>query len=145
MIMKKVAGLIVLCLGVCSGNCLSQKSILRLEQATLMNEVRATPSPLDGEHVRMNPPRFMWPDKYPHLGPVLDGVPGHVEEKPEVLYRIRISRDKTFKDGVIVGEQPWAFFNPFQCLEPGQWYWQYAYVTPQGVEEWSSVLTFLCG
>ena len=62
MIMKKVAGLIVLCLGVCSGNCLSQKSILRLEQATLMNEVRATPSPLDGEHVRMNPPRFMWPD-----------------------------------------------------------------------------------
>lgn len=142
MIMKKVAGLIVLCLGVCSGNCLSQKSILRLEQATLMNEVRATPSPLDGEHVRMNPPRFMWPDKYPHLGPVLDGVPGHVEEKPEVLYRIRISRDKTFKDGVIVGEQPWAFFNPFQCLEPGQWYWQYAYVTPQGVEEWSSVLTF---
>ena len=68
MIMKKVAGLIVLCLGVCSGNCLSQKSILRLEQATLMNEVRATPSPLDGEHVRMNPPRFMWPDKYPHLG-----------------------------------------------------------------------------
>ena len=53
----------------------AQKSILRLSQQTLMHEVRETPSPLDGQHIAVNPPRFMWPDKFPHLGPVLDGVP----------------------------------------------------------------------
>ena len=54
----------------------AQKSILRLSQQTLMHEVRETPSPLDGQHIAVNPPRFMWPDKFPHLGPVLDGVEG---------------------------------------------------------------------
>ena len=47
---------------------------MRLSQQTLMHEVRETPSPLDGQHIAVNPPRFMWPDKYPHLGAVLDGV-----------------------------------------------------------------------
>ena len=44
----------------------AQKSILRLSQQTLMHEVRETPSPLDGQHIAVNPPRFMWPDKFPH-------------------------------------------------------------------------------
>lgn len=43
----------------------AQKSILRLSQQTLMHEVRETPSPLDGQHIAVNPPRFMWPDKFP--------------------------------------------------------------------------------
>lgn len=47
-----------------------------------MHEVRATPSPADGTYVKVNPTRFMCPDKFPHLGPVLDGVPGQVDEKP---------------------------------------------------------------
>ena len=38
----------------------AQKSILRLSQQTLMHEVRETPSPLDGQHIAVNPPRFMW-------------------------------------------------------------------------------------
>ena len=42
----------------------AQKSILRLSQQTLMHEVRETPSPLDGQHIAVNPPRFMWPDKF---------------------------------------------------------------------------------
>lgn len=41
----------------------AQKSILRLSQQTLMHEVRETPSPLDGQHIAVNPPRFMWPDR----------------------------------------------------------------------------------
>ena len=45
----------------------AQKGIMRLSQQTLMHEVRETPSPLDGQHIAVNPPRFMWPDKYPHL------------------------------------------------------------------------------
>lgn len=46
----------------------AQESILRITHPTLMHEVRKTPSPLDGQTITMNPPRFMWPDKYPHLG-----------------------------------------------------------------------------
>ena len=70
----------------------AQNSIMHLTQSTLMHEVRETPSPLDGQHITMNPPRFMWPDKFPHLGAVLDGVEGE-EQKPHVTYRIRIARD----------------------------------------------------
>lgn len=38
-----------------------------------------------------------------------------------------------------------GFFNPFQCLAQGKWYWQYAYVTPGGKEEWSPVYQFHIG
>lgn len=37
----------------------AQNSIMHLTQSTLMHEVRETPSPLDGQHITMNPPRFM--------------------------------------------------------------------------------------
>lgn len=118
----------------------AQKTILKLDKETLMHEVRETPSPLDGQHIAVNPPRFMWPDKYPHLGAVLDGVEGE-DHKPEVTYRIRISRDPEFRTGVIRGERHWAFFNPYQVFEKGKWYWQHAYVNA-GVEEWSPVYHF---
>lgn len=96
----------------------AQKSILRLSQQTLMHEVRETPSPLDGQHIAVNPPRFMWPDKFPHLGPVLDGVEEE-DHKPEVTYRIRIARDPEFKSEVMTAERNWAFFNPFKLFEKG--------------------------
>ena len=54
-----------------STNGYAQKGIMRLTQQTLMHEVRETPSPLDGQHIAVNPPRFMWPDKFPHLGAYL--------------------------------------------------------------------------
>lgn len=63
----------------------AQKSILRLSQQTLMHEVRETPSPLDGQHIAVNPPRFMWPDKFPHLGPVLDGVEEEDQDRKSVV------------------------------------------------------------
>ena len=84
---------------------------MRLTQQTVMHEVRETPSPLDGQHITVNPPRFMWPDKFPHLGAVLDGVEEE-DYKPEVTYRIRIARDPEFKSEVITAERKWAFFNP---------------------------------
>lgn len=118
----------------------AQQGIIRLEKTTLMHEVRETPSPLDGQHIAMNPPRFMWPDKFPHLGPVLDGVEEH-EQKPHVTYKIRIARDPEFKTNVIEAERNWAFYNPFRLFEKGQWYWQHAYVN-NGVEEWSPVYHF---
>ena len=96
----------------------AQKGIMRLTQQTLMHEVRETPSPLDGQHIAVNPPRFMWPDKFPHLGPVLDGVEEE-DHKPEVTYRIRIARDPEFKSEVMTAERNWAFFNPFKLFEKG--------------------------
>ena len=83
----------------------------------------------------------MWPDKFPHLGAVLDGVEGE-EQKPHVTYRIRIARDKDFRQGVITAERNWAFFNPFQLFEKGTYYWQHAYVDKNGKEEWSPVYHF---
>lgn len=119
----------------------AQKSILKLTQPTLMHEVRETPSPMDGQRIAMNPPRFMWPDKFPHLGAVLDGVEAH-DYKPHVTYRIRIARDRDFKQGLITAERNWAFFNPFQLFEKGTYYWQHAYVDTNGKEEWSPVYHF---
>ena len=89
--MKKIVlGLSALCLLMACGSS-EQPAVIKVSEETLMHEVRATPSPADGTYVKVNPPRFMWPDKFPHLGPVLDGVPGQVDEKPKVVYRIRIS------------------------------------------------------
>ncbi len=138
---KIIAGLSALCM---LAACVSSEpsAVIKVAEATLMNEVRATPFPQDGMHVRVNPPRFMWPDKFPHLGAVLDGVPGQVEEKPKVVYRIRISQDKNFEKDVLTGERAWAFYNPFRCLAQGKWYWQHAYVSPEGEEEWSPVHHF---
>lgn len=124
-----------------SYNGYAQKSILKLTQSTLMHEIRETPSPLNGEHIVVNPPRFMWPDKFPHLGAVLDGVEEE-DFKPEVTYRIRIARDPEFTSGVITAEKKWAFFNPFHVFEKGKWYWQHAYVNKEGKEEWSPVYHF---
>lgn len=119
----------------------AQKSIMHPTQPTLMHEVRETPSPSDGQHVAMNPPRFMWPDKYPHLGAVLDGVEGE-GFKPHVTYRIRIARNPEFTKEVITAERNWAFFNPFKLFGKGKWYWQHAYVDKDGKEEWSAVYHF---
>jgi len=118
-----------------------QECVLKLTHETLMHEVRVDPRPLNGQHVTMNPPRFMWPDEFPYLGEVLDGVDenGH---KPSVMYRIRISQDSTFMTNVIRGERRWAFFNPFCTFEKGKWYWQYAYVNKEGIEEWSPIYHF---
>ena len=140
--MKQRTSIFSLLLGILlSTNGYAQKGIMRLTQQTLMHEVRETPSPLNGQHITVNPPRFMWPDKFPHLGAVLDGVEEE-DYKPEVTYRIRIARDPEFKSEVITAERKWAFFNPFKLFEKGKWYWQHAYVNKEGKEEWSPVYHF---
>ncbi|MEG1587581.1 MAG: DUF4962 domain-containing protein, partial [Bacteroidales bacterium] len=119
----------------------SLSGIAKLTQPTLMHEVRETPSPLDGQVVLQNSPALMWPDKFPHLGPVLDGVEGH-DYKPHVTYKVRLASDKAFTKDLMEAERNWAFFNPFKELKPGKWYWQHAYLTPEGIEEWSQVYHF---
>lgn len=139
--MKQISYYLLLVIILLSGNGYAQKSILKLSQPTLMHEIRETQSPRDGQHSAVNPPRFMWPDKFPHLGPVLDGVEEE-DFKPHVTYRIRISRDPKFQSDVITSEQNWAFYNPFRLFEKGKWYWQHAYVDTNGKEEWSPVYHF---
>ena len=73
---------------------------IQLDLPTLMHEVRETPFPLNGATVTQNPPALMWPDQFPHLGPVLDGVE-ETAHKPHVIYKIRLSQDPKFKKEVI--------------------------------------------
>ena len=114
--MKQRTSIFSLLLGILlSTNGYAQKGIMRLTQQTLMHEVRETPSPLNGQHITVNPPRFMWPDKFPHLGAVLDGVEEE-DYKPEVTYRIRIARDPEFKSEVRTAERKCAFFNTFKLF-----------------------------
>ncbi len=114
----------------------------KLNEVTLMHEVRQTPYPLNEQIVEVSSPALLWPDKFPHLGPVLDGVDKGEHYKPEVTYKVRLASDKKFTKDVMQAERNWAFFNPFKALKPGRWYWQHAYVTPEGVEEWSEVYSF---
>ena len=118
--MKQRYTIFLLFIVLLSVNGYAQKSIMRLSQPTLMHEVRETPSPLDGQHITVNPPRFMWPDKFPHLGPVLDGVEEE-DYKPEVTYRIRVARDPEFKSAVMPADRHWAVCNPFKLVERGNW------------------------
>lgn len=92
----------------------AQKGIMRLTQQTLMHEVRETPSPLNGQHITVNPPRFMWPDRFPHLGAVLDGVEEE-DYKPEVTYRIRIARPR-IQIGSDYRRKKMGLFQPIQTL-----------------------------
>ena len=94
-----------------SANGYAQKGIMRLSQQTLMHEVRETPSPLDGQHIAVNPPRFMWPDKYPHLGAVLDGVEEE-DFKPEVTNRSPIPRYRRSRRKVLPPKRKRHSLNP---------------------------------
>lgn len=115
-------------------------AVIKLNDIRLMDEVRTQPYPKNGATADKNPTPLMWPDKYPHLGPVLDGVE-EKEHKPHVTYKVRLSQDPEFKKGVFEETRNWAFYNPFQKLKEGKWYWQYAYVDNNN-EEWSDVNHF---
>lgn len=119
----------------------NNQAVIRLNNERLMDEVRTQPYPKNGDTADKNPTPLMWPDQYPHLGPVLDGVE-EKEHKPHVTYKVRLSQDSKFKKDVYEETRNWAFYNPFQKLKQGKWYWQYAYVDKNGNEDWSEVFHF---
>lgn len=127
-------------------NVISQ-SILKLSDNELMHEMRATPSPLNNAVVSDRNPSFQWPLPG-HIKDVANPLDGFEEEvnhpKLDVNrtnYKIRYSKDKSFRKNTTLAETPWPFYNPDEVLSAGNWYWQYAYVDGEETN-WSEVLHF---
>ena len=124
------------------------EATIRLTDTTLMHEMRATPSPLDGTEISDRAVSFQWPlpASLNILRSGLDGVEENVPQKEidksKLRYFLRYSQSPAFKpEATVQVETRWPFFNPEQDLAPGTWYWQYGYVT-NGKTEWSDTLRF---
>ena len=124
------------------------EATIRLTGTTLMHEMRATPSPLDGAEISDRAVSFQWPlpAGLNILRSGLDGAeentPKKETDKSKLRYFLRYSQTPAFKpETTVQAETRWPFFNPKQDLTPGTWYWQYGYVT-DGKTEWSDTLQF---
>lgn len=122
------------------------EATIRLTGTTLMHEMRATPSPLDGAEISDRAVSFQWPlpAGLNILRSGLDGAeentPKKETDKSKLRYFLRYSQTPAFKpETTVQAETRWPFFNPKQDLTPGTWYWQYGYVT-DGKTEWSDTL-----
>lgn len=124
------------------------KATVKLSDTTLMHEMRATPSPLNGASVSDRAVSFQWPlpASLNILRSGLDGTeenpPQKETDKSKLRYFLRYSQSPAFEqESTVQVETRWPFFNPEQDLTPGTWYWQYGYVT-DGKAEWSETLQF---
>lgn len=124
------------------------EATIRLTGTTLMHEMRATSSPLDGAEISDRAVSFQWPlpAGLNILRSGLDGAeentPKKETDKSKLRYFLRYSQTPAFKpETTVQAETRWPFFNPKQDLAPGTWYWQYGYVT-DGKTEWSDTLQF---
>lgn len=124
------------------------KATVKLSDTTLMHEMRATPSPLNGASVSDRAVSFQWPlpASLNILRSGLDGTeenpPQKETDKSKLRYFLRYSQSPAFEqESTVQVETRWSFFNPEQDLTPGTWYWQYGYVT-DGKAEWSETLQF---
>lgn len=124
------------------------KATVKLSDTTLMHEMRATPSPLNGASVSDRAVSFQWPLPA-SLNILRSGLDGTEENPPQkeidkskLRYFLRYSQSPAFEqESTVQVETRWPFFNPEQDLTPGTWYWQYGYVT-DGKAEWSETLQF---
>lgn len=141
--MKKKLFLSLLC-SICVWSGFAQTTI-KLNDVTLMHEMRATSSPLDKAVVADRSVSFQWP-----LSPgmeavedILDGMKSEKArvDKSKIKYQVRYSQDRNFKKDATLVNTRWPFYNPEQALATGVWYWQYGYVN-EGTTQWSDVLQF---
>ena len=125
------------------------KATIRLNDITLMNEMRVTPFPIDGAIVTERSVSFQWP--LPSiLNGVRSGLDGAIEvsaqnsvDKNTLRYLIRYSTNPSFeKSTTIQVETKWPFHNLEEELMAGTWYWQYASVI-DGKTVWSDVFRFI--
>lgn len=82
--------------------------------ATLYEEWRRSPSPVQNSQAPTNPPSLQWRSVK------------HWENR-DVRYRVELSNEPSFpRDRTMVSEsQRYCFFNPHTKLDTGIWYWRY--------------------
>ena len=119
---------------------------IKLTDVTLMHEMRATPSPLDKAVVSDRAVSFQWPlqTELNIIETGLDGMEGKTApktDKAKLRYQLRYSQDPAFKQGTVLVETRWPFFNPEKDLAPGVWHWQFGYVI-DGKTQWASTQQF---
>ena len=124
------------------------EATIRLTGTTLMHEMRATPSPLDGAEISDRAVSFNGRCRQASTSCEADwtvrkkNTPKKETDKSKLRYFLRYSQTPAFKpETTVQAETRWPFFNPKQDLAPGTWYWQYGYVT-DGKTEWSDTLQF---
>lgn len=124
------------------------EATIRLTGTTLMHEMRATPSPLDGAEISDRAVSFQWPLPA-GLNILRSGLTVRKRTPPKkkqtkASYATSCATRKlrhSSRKRLLQAETRWPFFNPKQDLTPGTWYWQYGYVT-DGKTEWSDTLQF---
>lgn len=139
---------IMLCSGstlITKAQSLQQPATIKLTNASLMHEMRATPSPLDNAIVGDRKISFQWPlqDSYNILETFDateedENVIQKKASKENLRYKLRYSQDRAFKQGTVMVETRWPFHNPDKDLKPGVWYWQFGYVVA-GKTKWATV------
>uniref|UniRef100_A0AB33JD93 DUF4962 domain-containing protein n=1 Tax=Prevotella sp. GTC17259 TaxID=3236795 RepID=A0AB33JD93_9BACT len=144
--MMKNKSVYIAALGLCFATCsvmeVQAQTRIVLGDVTLMHEMRATPSPADGDEITRRAVAFQWP-----LGvqlPVATGLDGLESDRPtpkkSFTYKIRYSRKPTFPDAETVEHTTkYPFYNTEKPLARGTWYWQYGYVEGRKVH-WSNTL-----
>ena len=79
--------------------------------------------PADGQQVSLNPPSFIW-----------------LHEKPADRYAVQWSRQRDFREAVLVDDIPWNTYTHHSPLEAGTHYWRYRFTTSKGERSsWSAV------
>lgn len=123
----------------------SAQATVKLTNATLMHEMRETPSPLNEAVISDRTVSLQWPlPNGAHTQEaVLDGMeaPASKVDKSKLSYQVRYTTDPLFIKDVTTVTSSWPFHNPEQPLASGTWYWQYGYVN-DGKTEWSAPLQF---
>ncbi len=122
-----------------------QPATIKLAAASLMHEMRATPSPLDNATVGDRKVSFQWPLQSDYniveifdAHEVDEATKKKKENKENLRYMLRYSQDTAFKDETTVTVRTrWPFYNPEKDLKPGVWYWQFGYVV-NGETKWAS-------
>ena len=102
------------------------EATIRLTGTTLMHEMRATPSPLDGAEISDRAVSFQWPlpAGLNILRSGLDGAeentPKKETDKSKLRYFLRYSQTPAFKpETTVQAETRWPFFNPKQGFDSG--------------------------
>lgn len=137
--MKRIIAFLVL-VGLFVNLMAQESSVKRLTVPNLHTRIRTWPYPANGVMVPTNAPALLWPatngkERLKYIGDIGDVAP----EDPyfgKVLYKVILAKDKSFTKNIIEsGIQHWAMYPLHQALEPGLWYWKYAYKI-EGADTW---------